>query len=112
MSSYLSPTDLGGGEPAQKGRRLFLPGFLPGLRGRLLLAFFLISLFVIVAAAAGLYALHRVGQTLDRITLETVPVTLDAQELLRNAQKIVRTLLAVFARDESLQMHDQSLRGE
>jgi signal transduction histidine kinase/CheY-like chemotaxis protein len=89
MSSNVAPTDLGGAEPWRKERRSFIPGFVPGLRGRLLLAFFLICLFVIVAAAAGLYALRNVGQTLDRITLETVPVTLSAQELSSNAQKIV-----------------------
>src|SRR5215471_11076230 len=89
MSSNVAPTDLGGAEPGRKGRRSLIPVFVPGLRGRLLLAFFLICLFVIVAAAAGLYALRNVGQTLDQITLETVPVTLSAQELSRNAQKIV-----------------------
>ena len=89
MSSNVAPTDLGDAGSVHKGLHFLIPGLVPGLRGRLLLAFFGISLFVIVAAAAGLYALRKVGQTLDRITIETVPVTLDAQELSRNAQKIV-----------------------
>src|SRR6516162_2186450 len=89
MSSSVTPTEHSSAGSAQKGRRLFRPKLAPGLRGRLLLAFFAISLFVIAAAAAGLYALHEVGQTLDRITLETVPAVLDAHELSRKAQKIV-----------------------
>src|SRR5215472_5440320 len=89
MSSNVAPTDLGGADSAQKGRRFFIPGLVPGLRGRLLLAFFVISLFVIAAAAAGLYALREVGQTLDRITSKTVPVASAAHELSRKAQKIV-----------------------
>ena len=66
-----------------------LSRFTPGLRGRLLLAFIAISLFVVVAAAAGLYALCEVERSLDRITLETLPVALDARELLRKSEKIV-----------------------
>jgi signal transduction histidine kinase/CheY-like chemotaxis protein len=89
MSSSVTPDELSSGGSAQKGRPLFRPKLAPGLRGRLLLAFFAISLFVIAAAAAGFYALHEVGQTLDRITLETVPAALDAHELSRKAQKIV-----------------------
>src|SRR6516164_1757976 len=89
MSSSVTPAELSSTGSPQKRRRLFIPKLAPGLRGRLLLAFFAISLFVIAAAAAGLYALHEVGQTLDRITLETVPAVLDAHELSRKAQKIV-----------------------
>src|SRR5205823_2978714 len=63
--------------------------FVPGLRGRLLLAFVAISLFVIAAAAAGLYALREIEQALDRITLNTVPVALDARELWRKSEKII-----------------------
>ena len=63
--------------------------FAPGLRGRLLLAFIAISLFVVAAAAAGLYALREVEQALDRITLKTVPIALDARELWRKSEKII-----------------------
>jgi two-component system, NtrC family, sensor kinase len=63
--------------------------FIPGLRGRLLVAFIAISLFVVAAAAAGLYALHEVEQAMDRITLKTVPVALDARELWRKSEKII-----------------------
>jgi serine phosphatase RsbU (regulator of sigma subunit) len=73
-----------------RGRSLVaLSRFIPGLRGRLLLAFIAISLFVVAAAVAGLYALREVEQSLDRITIETLPVALDARELLRKSEKIV-----------------------
>jgi adenylate cyclase len=85
MPSSITSAEGGSAGPAQNGPRLFAPG----LRGRLLLAFFGISLFVIAAAAAGLYGLREVGQTLDRITVETVPAVLGAHELSRNAQKIL-----------------------
>ena len=62
--------------------------FLSGLRGRLLLAFVAISIFVVVAAAAGLYAVGQVERSLAR-TLRTVPVALDARELLRKSEKII-----------------------
>src|ERR1700738_249824 len=72
-----------------RGRPLSaLSGLIPGLRGRLLLAFIAISLFVVVAAAAGLYALREVEQSLDRITLRTVPVALEARELSRKSEII------------------------
>src|ERR1700730_8460693 len=66
-----------------------LSRLIHGLRGRLLLAFVAISLFVVAAAAAGLYALREVERSLDRITLQTVPVALDARELWRKTEKII-----------------------
>lgn len=60
-----------------------------GLRGRLLLAFIVISLFVIVAAVAGLYALRVVDQSLRTVTIETVPSAIAAAELSRGAESIV-----------------------
>ena len=77
-------------QPSGRRRPLSaLSRLIPGLRGRLLLAFIAISLFVVVAAAAGLYALREVEQSLDRITLQTVPVALDARELWRKTEKII-----------------------
>jgi hypothetical protein len=89
MSSSVTPAELSSAGSAQKGPRLFIPRLVPGLRGRLLLAFFAISLFVITAATAGLYALGKVGRTLDGITLKTVPAALDARELWRKSEKII-----------------------
>ena len=89
MSAPATSADVGSLRPT-RGRSLpALSRFIPGLRGRLLLAFIAISLFVVAAGAAGLYALREVEQSLDRITLETLPVALDARELLRKSEKIV-----------------------
>jgi signal transduction histidine kinase/DNA-binding response OmpR family regulator len=67
----------------------FLRALAFGLRGRLLLAFIAISLFVVAAAIAGLYVAHQIGQALDRITVQTMPVALEARELSRKSEKIV-----------------------
>src|SRR5271166_5061630 len=89
MSSSVTPAELVAARSAQNRPLSTLLRLVPGLRGRLLLAFIAISLFVVAAGAAGLYALHEVGQTLDRITLKTVPAALDAHELSRKSEKIV-----------------------
>jgi signal transduction histidine kinase len=90
MSTSVAPVDLGSVGSARSRPRSLLR-LVPGLKGRLLLAFIAISLFVIAAGGAGLYALGEVGQTLDRITLKTVPAALDAHELSRKSEKIVAT---------------------
>jgi signal transduction histidine kinase len=89
MSAPVTSSDLGSLRPPRGRPLLAFSRFVPGLRGRLLLAFFAISLFVIAAAAAGLYALRDVERSLNRITAETLPVALDARELLRKSEKIV-----------------------
>jgi adenylate cyclase len=89
MSTGATPTEL---SPLRRSRGRPLSAllrFVPGLRGRLLLAFIAVSLFVVAAAVAGLYALREVEQTFDRITLKTVPVALDARELSRKSEIIV-----------------------
>jgi serine phosphatase RsbU (regulator of sigma subunit) len=88
MSTGVTSADVGSPQ-LSRGRSLAgLLRFIPGLRGRLLLAFVAISLFVVVAAAAGLYAVGDVEQSLAR-TLTTVPVALDARELWRKSEKII-----------------------
>ena len=89
MSAPVTSADLGPLRPPRERPLSALSRFIPGLRGRLLLAFIAISLFVVAAAAAGLYALRDVERSLDRITSETLPVALDARELLRKSEKIV-----------------------
>jgi adenylate cyclase len=88
MSTGATPADLSPLRPTRGGPLSALLRFVPGLRGRLLLAFIAISLFVVVAAAAGLYALREVEESLDRITLKTVPVALEARELSRKSEII------------------------
>src|ERR1700756_5550967 len=89
MSTDATPADLSPLRPARDRPLSALLRLVHGLRGRLLLAFVAISLFVVAAAAAGLYALREVEQALDRITLKTVPVALDARELWRKSEKII-----------------------
>src|SRR5271155_1167635 len=89
MSASVTPAELNSARSAPNRPLSSLLKLVPGLRGRLLLAFIAISLFVIAAAVAGLYALREVGQTLDRITLKTVPAALDAHELSRKTEKMV-----------------------
>jgi len=60
-----------------------------GVRARLLLAFFGISAFAVLAAAAAVYAIVRISGELNRITGQRVPVTLLAQELSREAERLV-----------------------
>ena len=48
-------------------------GWSPGVRARLLLAFFGISAFAIMAAVAGIYAFRQVGDRLELIDAR-VPV--------------------------------------
>ena len=89
MTTGATSAELGSLRPSRGRPLATLRNLVPGLRGRLLLAFIAISLFVVIAAAAGLYALREVEQTLDRITLKSVPVALDARELSRESEKIV-----------------------
>ena len=60
-----------------------------GVRERLLLAFLSITGFVVLAAGAAVYSFLRIGETLDTITEERVPVALIAQELSRQAERMV-----------------------
>jgi PAS domain S-box-containing protein len=60
-----------------------------GVRGRLILAFFGVSAFVVLAAAAAIYSFLKVGGELDRITQERVPAALASLELSRQAEQIV-----------------------
>lgn len=67
-----------------------------GVRARLLLAFFGIAGFSILAAAAGIYAFHIVGGRLDIVDTRIVP-TLTALELSRSAERIIATAPALLA---------------
>ncbi len=111
MSTSVTPTDLRSTSEWRKRSLSGLDNFLRGLRGRLLLAFFAISLFVIAAAAAGLYGLREVGQTLDRITLKTVPAALQAYELSRKSEKIVAAGPALVSTPDASEIEAVSSRA-
>ena len=68
-----------------------------GVRGRLLLAFFGISAFAVIAAAAAMYSFAEVGKVLERITRERVPPALASLELSRQAERIVTAAPAFLA---------------
>ena len=67
------------------------------VRWRLLLAFFGISAFAVIAAVASLYSFAEVGQVLGRITQERVPSALASLELSRQAERIVAAAPALLA---------------
>ena len=74
-----------------------------GVRGRLLLAFFGISAFAVIAAAAGLYSFAEVGGVLGRITQQRVPAALASLKLSRQAERLFTAapaLLAVTGRSQ------------
>src|SRR5262245_48175745 len=68
-----------------------------GVRFRLLLAFFGISAFAVIAATAAMYAFSDVGRVLGRVTEERVPSALASLELSRQAARIVTAAPALLA---------------
>jgi signal transduction histidine kinase len=67
-----------------------------GVRARLLLAFFGIAAFAVLAAAAAIYAFHEVGNRLAVIDAR-VPPALSALELSRSAERIIAAAPALLA---------------
>jgi signal transduction histidine kinase len=67
-----------------------------GVRARLLLAFFGISAFAVLAAAAGIYAFRQVGERLDVVDTR-VPSTVNSLELSRSADRIIAAAPALLA---------------
>nr|WP_049764617.1 MULTISPECIES: ATP-binding protein [Chelativorans] len=67
-----------------------------GVRARLLLAFFAIAAFAVLAAAAGMYAFREVGSRLEVIDTR-VPPTLSALELSRSAERIIAAAPALLS---------------
>ncbi len=80
-----------------------------GVRGRLLLAFFGISAFAVLAAAAAMYSFFAVGKVLDRIAQQRVPSALASLELSRQAERIVAAAPALLAA-QTPDQHDQRSR--
>jgi adenylate cyclase len=67
-----------------------------GIRGRLLLAFFGISTFAVLATAAALYAFLQLGEVIDRITRDRVPSALASLQLSRQAERVAAIAPAVL----------------
>lgn len=68
-----------------------------GVRWRLLIAFFGISGFAVLAAVAAVYSFLSVGSVLDRITQQRVPSALGSLEISRQAERIVAAAPALLA---------------
>ncbi|APG94780.1 adenylate/guanylate cyclase domain-containing protein [Sinorhizobium americanum] len=68
-----------------------------GIRGRLLLAFFGISAFAVLATAGALYAFLQLSQVLERVTERRAPSALLSLELSRHAERVAATAPAVLA---------------
>jgi class 3 adenylate cyclase len=85
-----------------------------GVRGRLLLAFFGISALAVVGAVASLFTFAEVTSVFDRVTRESVPSTLAALELSRQAERIALIAPRLVA-DETMveQLHtDRIIRKQ
>lgn len=75
------------------------PAWTPGVRARLLLAFFGISAFAVLAAASGIYAFREVGSRLEIVDTR-VPPTLNSLELSRSAERVIAAAPALLAATE------------
>jgi len=67
-----------------------------GVRARLLLAFFGISAFAVLAAAAGIYAFRQVGDRLELIDTR-VPQVVSSMEISRAADRLIASTPALLA---------------
>ncbi len=79
-----------------------------GVQGRLLLAFFGISGFAVLAAAAAMYAFSQSGQVLDRITKERMPSAVASLQLSRQAERLVSLAPALLAATEESRLEELS----
>ena len=83
------------------------------VRWRLLLAFFGISAFAVIAAVAAMYSFAEVGKVVERITQQRVPSALASLELSRQAERVVTAapaLLAATTKANTTRSPAQSLR--
>lgn len=82
-----------------------------GVRARLLLAFFGISAFAVLAAAAGIYAFRVVGARLDVIDARVPPI-LTSLELSRSADRIIAAAPALLAATDRKRRDEVTARLE
>ncbi len=76
-----------------------VPSWDFGVRARLLLAFFGITAFAVLAAAVGIYAFRQVGERLDVVNTR-VPPTITSLELSRSAERIIAAAPALLAAND------------
>jgi adenylate cyclase len=78
-----------------------------GIRGRLLLAFFGINAFALLATAAALYAFLQVGEVIEGITEHRVPSTLASLALSRQGERVATIAPTVLATTSKAE-HDKA----
>jgi adenylate cyclase len=86
--------DLAAGKSVEPRQVRVLSGL--GVRGRLLLAFFAVSAFAILGAAAAFYSFREFGDALRLITQQRTPAALKSQELARQVERIVAAAPALL----------------
>ena len=79
-----------------------------GIRGRLLIAFFGISAFAVLATAAALYAFLQVSNAVKQITRDRVPTALASLQLSRQAERVAATAPSVLAATSATQQKQVS----
>jgi adenylate cyclase len=67
-----------------------------GIRARLFFAFFGISFFAVLTAAAALYSFLEVGRVLERIARYETPEAIDSLEISRQAERMVNAASAML----------------
>ncbi|MCZ6862751.1 MAG: response regulator [Alphaproteobacteria bacterium] len=80
-----------------------------GVRARLLLSFLCITTFAVLGAITAVYALVKISESFELITKERVPVALIAQELSREAERLVAIGPAMLS---STTLEEQEQRSE
>jgi len=78
-----------------------------GVRGRLLLAFFGISVFAVLGAALGNYAFHQVGSRLERIDAR-VPQVVSSMEISRAVDRLIASAPALLGASTSKERDEAS----
>ncbi len=81
-----------------------------GVGGRLLLAFFGISSFAVLAAAAAMYAFWTNRTAFDQVTENRVPAALDSLELSRQSERIVAAAPSLLTVTTNAQHKEISLK--
>ena len=80
-----------------------------GVRGRLLLAFFGISAFAVLAAALGIYAFRQVGERLELIDFR-VPQVVSSMEISRAIDRLIASTPALLATTTTKERDEVSMR--
>ena len=78
-----------------------------GVRENLFLAFFGISAFAVLAAAAALYAFLEVGKVLEQIILRDTPAAMSSLEVSRQTERLLKRapgLLTITTRQTPLNL--------